>query len=277
MAKRLKLTQKRLEELFRGSTMSRRLTPKERSSSRRSSKSVRIGAREDQAMSERLPLTREYVEELCARVDAKLPPGSRPHHPQGDACGTTSLLGEAYAREERYHPQTAQDDLRCQDGKGAKRSCPSLPETQRARSRQTQRPREKRRRILHGRQKGDRIPCSLKSGDPCPECQKGKALPDRSGRDREDHGGRAPYGNILRVREAPVQPLRGGLHREPPDEGSEKYDADRRRHDRPAQVRDAAFPSTGLSSVAGRPRRPPSRIHPVGHRRKDRRPRPSRV
>ena len=117
---------------------------------------------------------------------------------------------------------------------------------------------------------------SLKSGDPCPGCQKGKVYPT------------APGVTVRITGDAPLtatsfecEKLRCNLCGEvftaklPDEAGSEKYDATAG-----AMIAllkyGTGVPFNRLEQLAGSTGRPPSCIHPVGHRRENRDARPSR-
>ena len=114
----------------------------------------------------------------------------------------------------------------------------------------------------------------LKSGDACPGCQKGKVYPTAPGVTVRITGDAPLTATSFELREAPLQPLRRGVHRQVPTTGSEKYDATAGAMIALLEVRDGRSlqQARSLQESHGRS---PSGIHPVGHRRKNRQARPS--
>jgi len=189
-------------------------------------------------MTDRLVLTRELTEALCARVDeSPLPDADRTIL---KACVRYCFaLGEAYT--EKSH--TIKKLLRMIFGAKTEKAATVIADFPKKPKKEKSPCRGHGRNGAASYTGGKKVTVShsaLKGGDCCPECQRGR-LYRPSGGDDKDHRGCPAYRDVMGVREAPVQRVRGSLHREAARyRRGRKVRCRRRRHDHPAQVRDGS-------------------------------------
>jgi transposase len=174
-------------------------------------------------MSDRLLLTRELVEELCARMD-------RSSLPDADCTVIKACLRYCFALGEAYTEKTTTIHklLRMIFGAKTEKAATVLPDLPKKPEGEKPPSRGHGRNGAASYTGGVRVTVShdtLKSGDLCPECHKGKVYPSTPGVTVRITGN-AP----LRATSFECEKLRCNLCGEvftakPPDEGSEKYDA----------------------------------------------------
>ena len=174
MSKKLKLPRKRVDEILKRVDDDPRSLPSSRCSSGRSSRTrIRSRPGEDQEMSDRVPLSAEIVESMCARIDAS----NLPEHDRvliKAALRDYVRLGQTSSR--RAIPSHRLLRMIFGSTRRHRRSSPSSrrwPFPGVISERATER---NGASSYTGRQEGTVSHASLKKGDVCPGCRRARSI-----------------------------------------------------------------------------------------------------